>query len=144
MHILFLCMSRIISQTILDLSHKQSRYFAKEHQNYLQLCFSPTVGLSKFTIETDFHVSPYVIATTAKFVHMFSVFLRVNVFGVLSNLTLQTCCKQSCVEIEICVLFTYIRRLLHKACLYYNLLHCILHLIDNTINSDGHRRIFID
>ena len=32
----------------------------------------------------------------------------------LSNLTLQTCCKQSCVEIEICVLFTYIRRLLHK------------------------------
>jgi hypothetical protein len=47
-------------------------------------------------------------------------------------------------EIEICVLFTYIRRLLHKACLYYNLLHCILHLIDNTINSDGHRRIFID
>jgi hypothetical protein len=44
--------------------------------------------LSKFTIETDFHVSPYVtfklrsIATTAKFVHMFSVFLRVNVFGV--------------------------------------------------------------
>ena len=34
----------------------------------------------------------------------------------LSNLTVQTCCKQSCVEIEICVLFTYIRRLLHKAC----------------------------
>jgi hypothetical protein len=25
-----------------------------------------------------------------------------------------------------------------------NLSHCILHLIDNTINSDGHRRIFTD
>jgi hypothetical protein len=37
MHILFLCMSRIIFQTILDLSHKQSRYFAKELQNYLAL-----------------------------------------------------------------------------------------------------------
>jgi hypothetical protein len=37
MHILFLCMSHIIFQTILDLSHKQSRYFAKELQNYLAL-----------------------------------------------------------------------------------------------------------
>jgi hypothetical protein len=36
MHILFLCMSRIIFQTILD-PHKQSRYFAKELQNYLAL-----------------------------------------------------------------------------------------------------------
>jgi hypothetical protein len=38
MHILFLCMSHIIFQTIMDLSHKQSaRYFAKELQNYLAL-----------------------------------------------------------------------------------------------------------
>ena len=64
---------------------------------------------------------------------MFSVFLRVNVFGVSFQHELQTCCKQSCVEIEICVLFTYIRTLLHKACLY-KFVNCILHLIDNTIN----------
>jgi hypothetical protein len=37
MHILFPCMSRIIFQTILYLSHKQSRYFAKDLQNYLAL-----------------------------------------------------------------------------------------------------------
>jgi hypothetical protein len=83
----------------------------------------PTVGLSKFTIETDFRVSPYVTFKEAlqerQNSFTCSAFFCVQMFlEFLSNLTLQTCSKQSCVKIEICVLFTYIRRLLHKACLH--------------------------
>ena len=56
-HILFLCMSRIIFQTMHSGPLSQTiPIFCKRTS---KLC-CPTVGLSKFTIETDFHVSPYV------------------------------------------------------------------------------------
>jgi hypothetical protein len=56
----------------------------------------------------------------------------------LSNLTLQTSCKQSCVEIEICgffYIYSHAGYYIRRVCI--NLLHCILHLIDNTINKMG-------
>jgi hypothetical protein len=115
----------------------------------------PTVGLSKF-VETDFHVSRQSRYVTFKealqqrqnsftcsaffcvYKCFWSFFPTWHYRLVVNNHALKS-------RFAFCLhIFAgyYIRRV----CI--NLLHCILHLIDNTINSDGHRlwhiRIFID
>jgi hypothetical protein len=56
-HFIFMHVPHNLSDHSGPLSQTIPRYFAKELQNYLALLLH---GLSKFTIETDFHVSPYV------------------------------------------------------------------------------------
>jgi hypothetical protein len=92
-------------------SHKQSRYFAKELQNYLALLLAWASSLLK---QTSMYLRMLLLKKHCNNGKIRSAFFCVvNVFGVSFQLDI-ICCKQSCVEIEICVLFTYIRRLLHK------------------------------
>jgi hypothetical protein len=109
----------------------------------------PTVGLSKFTLETDFHVSLYVtfkealqqrqnsFACLAFFACkcFWSFFPTWHYRVVVNNHALKS-------RFAFCLHIFAGYYILRRVCI--NLLHCILHLIHNNINSDGHRRIFID
>jgi hypothetical protein len=89
----------------------------------------PTVGLSKFNIETDFHVSPFVTFKEAlqqrqNSFTVLAVFCVQMFLEFLSNLTLQTCCKQSCVEISRFAFCLHIFEGYYIRPVCINLLHC--------------------